>query len=158
CQAIKRRRIRYHSASGGGGPSSREKRHDLLLRLAAGDVDHAGLVHEDVDLAADAELGQVDAGLDRETGARQDAAILVRLQVVHVGAVAVRLLADGVAGAVDEIFPVAGLVDHLAGGLVHLPALQYHAVLKTLADAVDGGVTGRGHDVEDARVLLRDLP
>ena len=34
------------------------------------------------------------------------------------------LLADVVAGAVDEAIAVAGLLDHVAGGVVDLPALQ----------------------------------
>ena len=46
------------------------------------------------------------------------------LEVVHVGAVAVDLLADVVAGAVDEAVAVTGVVDHLAAGGVDLPALE----------------------------------
>src|SRR5262249_49843595 len=88
-------RVRTGRAS--GRPQQRAHR---LPRPAAGDVDSPPAVDEHVDLAADAELGEVDARLDGEAGARQDAALLVGLQVVHVGAVAVDLLADRVPGAV----------------------------------------------------------
>src|SRR5207253_1725953 len=93
-----------------------QQRCNARLRIAAGDVDRPLAVDVDVDLAAHPELRQINARLDRETGARQDAALLARLEVVHVGAVAVRLLSDGVAGAMAEILPVAGLVDNAAGG------------------------------------------
>ena len=42
---------------------SLQQRHDRFLWFAAGDVDLLVFVHEDVHLAAYAELGQVDTGL-----------------------------------------------------------------------------------------------
>src|SRR5262249_51216172 len=105
-------------------PLPLQQRHNLRLRRAARDVHAAILVHEHIHLAAHAELRQVDTRLDGEAGARQDAAIFARLQAVHVGAVAVRLLADRVAGAVAEVLAVAGLLDDVAGSLVHLPSVQ----------------------------------
>ena len=60
-------------------------------------------VDEDVDLAADAELVEVDARLDREAGPAQHQPFFVGLEVVHVGAVAVDFLADVVPDAVDEV-------------------------------------------------------
>src|SRR5919109_1191484 len=74
-----------------------EYRHDLRLY---GLARHLGVALADVDvyLRADAELAfQVDARLDGEAGARDDAARIPGLEVVDVGAVAVPLLADGVA-------------------------------------------------------------
>src|SRR5262245_57848698 len=98
-----------------------QHRYDARLRLRAGDVDAAGGIDEDVDLAAHPEVAlQVDARLDREAGPRQDAPRLVRLQVVHVRAVAVRLLADRVPGAMAEGVPVAGGLDHVARRLIDL--------------------------------------
>ena len=66
-------------------------------------------VDEDVDLASDAELVEVNSGLDREAGPAQDQALVVRFEVVHVGAVAVDFLADVVADAVNELWAVTGL-------------------------------------------------
>src|SRR5260221_10686715 len=73
---------------------------------------------------AHAELRQVNPGFDREAGARQDPALFAGLQSVHVGAVAVRLLADAVAGAVAKRLAIAGGLNDLASGLIDLPALQ----------------------------------
>ena len=87
-------------------------------------MDAAAGVDEDVDLAADAELGQVDARLDGEARPRHHPPVLARFQVVHVGPVAVDFLADVVPGAVDEVLAVAGLLDHRPGRVVHLPAQQ----------------------------------
>ena len=131
----------------------REDRDDLGLE-AAGDVDLAVGVDEDVDLAPDAELGEVDARLDREAGPGQDEPLLVGLEVVHVGAVAVGLLADAVAGAVDERRAVAGLVDHPARGVVDLPAVERAARRRRRrATARDRRVAGAGDDLEDLGIL-----
>src|SRR5262249_35882264 len=91
------------------------------------DVDLAIGRDEHVDLAANAELGQVDAGLDRKARAREDETLLVRLEVVHVGPGAVRFLADAVARPAAERRPVAGLVNDVAGGGVDFPAAQGRA-------------------------------
>ena len=56
---------------------------------------------------------RVDAGFDREPRARDQAALVVRLVVVHVDAVAVHALAEAVAGAVDELRAEAGAFDHV---------------------------------------------
>src|ERR1041384_5342803 len=68
--------------------------HQLLLDLAR--YFRRGFAHQNVNLAAHSELRKVDARLDRETGIRQQFADVVRLQVVHVGAVAVDFGGDGV--------------------------------------------------------------
>src|SRR4051795_13625239 len=48
------------------------------LRLEpTGDVDDPRGVDEDVDLAPDSELGEVDSGLDREAGPGEDQAFVV---------------------------------------------------------------------------------
>ena len=52
------------------------------------------------------------------------APFFVGFQVVHVGPVAVDFLADAVAGAVDEVLAVAGLLDDVAAGVIDLPARQ----------------------------------
>src|SRR5205823_6580782 len=101
-------------------PSSAQDRQHLGLQPAC-DVDRPPAIDEDVDLAPDTELLEIDPRLDREAGAAQDQALLVGLQVVHVGAIAVDFLADIVAGAVDEIAAIAGLVNHAATGGVDLP-------------------------------------
>src|SRR5262245_47817693 len=67
---------------GFGGPSVTpwsirlQHRDHRRLRRAAGDVDAALTIHEDVHLAANAELRQVDPRFDAEARARQDAARL----------------------------------------------------------------------------------
>src|SRR3712207_8175569 len=56
-----------------------------------------------------AERRQIDARFHGEAGVGQDGAHIVRLEVVHVRALTVRLLADVVAGAVDEVLGVPRL-------------------------------------------------
>ena len=116
----------------------------LRLRVAAGDVDLAVPVDVHVHLAPRAELRQVNPRLDREARPRQHAPLLVRLQVVHVGAVAVRLLADGVAGAVTEEFSVARLLDNLPRRLIDLPALKRLTLAKRLLDSFDARIASAG--------------
>src|SRR6185312_8818333 len=67
--------------------------------------------HQHIDLAADAKSVQVHARLDGKATVRQDAALVVNLQVVHVGAVGVHLGAYRVPGTMHKIFSVAGLGD-----------------------------------------------
>src|SRR5262249_23660995 len=125
------------------------------LRIAAGHVDPAVLVDEDVHLTADAEFRQIDSRLDGKAGAGHYATLLVRLEVIHVRAVAARLLADQMARAVDKVIAVAGALDHLAARLIDLPALQFLALRKCVADPLDRGVPRGGYDLEDLRVLFR---
>src|SRR5262245_10523423 len=94
--------------------------HDLGLQLPAGDVDLPVLVDVHIDLATDAEFRQVDARLDGEARSPHDPPVVAGLQAVDVGAVAVHFLADVVPGAVDELVPVPGLVDHGPGSVIDL--------------------------------------
>src|SRR5690348_10197232 len=106
-------------------------------------------INEHVDFAANTELRKVDTRLDREAAARQHLSFFVRLQVVHVGAIAVRLLADGMAGAMTESRTVPGLLDHVARRLVHLPAAQMRTVGKRQAHLVDGRVPCTSDNLEN---------
>ena len=103
----------------------RQDRHDGRLQRAAGDVDLSRSVDVDVDFEADAEFGEVDARLDRKAGAAEDAAGFVRLEIVHVRAVAVHLLPDAVPRAVDESVAVAGRGNHVAGRPVDFPSPEW---------------------------------
>src|SRR5262249_702890 len=63
-------------------------------------------------------------------------------------------LPDGVAGTMDEVLSITGLVDDRARGVIHLPPLEGSLPGKGLFHAVEPRVTRRGHDVEDLRVHL----
>ncbi len=113
--------------------------------------------HKDVHLGPDAEAGQVDAGLDREAGPRDEAPLVVRFEVVHVGAGAVHLGADRVAGAVKEVLAEAPLADRTAGRVVHLEAAQQAAGAYALLDKLHGAVARLGHDLENVGDFRRRL-
>lgn len=123
---------------------------------AAGDVDLAGGVDEDVDLATDAEFGVVDAGFDGEAGVGEDQAFVVGFEVVEVSAIAVDFLADGVSRAVDEGGSVACVFDDVTGRSVEFPALEGAALVVGFSGGGDGGVTGAGDDGEDFLIFFRD--
>src|SRR5205085_3245206 len=101
--------------------------------------------------------GQVYAGLDGETGARDDLARIPRLQVIYVRAVAVYLLADGVARAVREVFAVARALDDPARHVVHLRALYLAPVGDRLAHKLYRRVARVAHDGEYFDVLCARL-
>src|SRR6185369_3333294 len=123
----------------------------LALRLGAGDLG-CRRGESDVDLQAHSEVaGQVDAGLDREAGHRHQAAGVVGLQVVHVGALAVVRGADGVPGAVEEVLAVAGFLDHRARRVVDLEAADRLVRIAALHQ-LPGGVAG-ARDVGEDLVL-----
>src|SRR5438876_5338170 len=98
---------------------SRSRQEQQLPLDVAGDLGRP-LAHVDVDLAPHAELGQVDARLDREADSGDDRPLVAGLEVVDVHPVAVDLVADGVAGPVEEVRAVAALVDVAARDVVHL--------------------------------------
>ena len=52
------------------------------------------------------------------------AAVVVRLVVVHVDAVAVHLVAEAVAGAMDELRAESGALDHVAGRAIDFEAAE----------------------------------
>src|SRR5262249_4224358 len=83
------------------------------------------------------------------------APLLARFEVVHVGAVAVDLLPDRVAGAVAKGRAVARLVDHVSSRVIDLPALYRLALRKRRAHALYGRVAGRRDDAEPGLVLRR---
>ena len=67
----------------------------------------------DINFGADAEFSfQVDTRLNREAGARDDAARVACFQIVYVRAVAVNLFAYGMARAVYELLRVACATNH----------------------------------------------
>ncbi len=118
------------------------------------DMDLSLGIHENIHFAPYAKFGQIDSRFHREASSRHDPAFLVRFQVVHVGAVAVSFLTNGVAQPMNEIVTVSRLVDHIAGGFIHLPTLQNFVVFEGLANPVNGGIAGLGHNAKDLRVFL----
>jgi len=72
------------------------------------------------------------------------------------GAVAVGLLADVVAGPVDEGVAMAGALDHVAARAIDLEAAEGPSGGEGLFDQGDRCVAGLGDDLEDGGVLLGD--
>src|SRR5271165_3022293 len=103
-------------------PSSCEKRQDSRLDRAG----HAGFlfVHIHIHFRAHAKLREVDSGLDGIAGARDQVTLILSFESIHVNAIAVHRGADVVAGAMKEIFSVAGLFHNASRGFIHLPSLQ----------------------------------
>jgi hypothetical protein len=108
-----------------------------------------------VDLAADAEFaGEVDAGFDGEAGVGEEDAGVVGFEVVEVGAGAVDVGADVVAGAVGEPTGVSGVADDGAGGVVGLVAGDGRVSDVGCLDGRDGGVAGAANGGEDGLFAL----
>ena len=134
-------RLKRHFKSGPLDP------HQFPLDFA-GDPGFAG-GGEHVDLAADAELGKVDAGFDGEAGVGQDLALVVGFKVVEMRAGAVDFVGDVVAGAVGEPLGESGGANYVAGGIVGLKAADRLAGCERLLDGADGGIAGIAHGGED---------
>ena len=79
----------------------------------------------------------------------------MRLQVVHVGAIAVCLLVDRVTSAMQIAVAIAGRFDNIAGGAVDFEATQRGAGAESLVAAIESGVTCPPHDVEDLEDFRR---
>src|SRR5437588_1461629 len=149
-QSLLRRAIQLRR----NGESRREqRRHDRLsgtatqLDLSSGQAD--------VDLAADAEASrEVDPRLDRKAGVRQVPPGIAGLEIIVVHAVAVAVVVDAVAGAVQEAFPVAGVRDHIACRGIHLGAAGELAEPGALPQQLHGRVA-RLEDVTGNALDLR---
>src|SRR5262245_24053041 len=123
---------------------------------AAGHMDLVVGVYKHVVLETNAELRQVDSRLDREARALEDATLVVRLQVVHVGAVAVDLFADRMTGAVHELIAVSRFLDDITRGVVDFPTVHCLADREAVAHFVDGRIARCRDDVEYLGVFLRN--
>src|SRR5258708_6805894 len=79
------------------------------------------VAREHIYLAAHAKLRQVNARLNGKAGVGDDFAVVLGFKVIHVGAVAMHVYADGMPRAVRKILRVTCIGDVLARGLVHFP-------------------------------------
>src|SRR5258708_12263652 len=77
------------------------------------------LANEHIDLRADAERRRIHAGLDREAGARNQAPLVVRFEVVHMDAIAVDLGPETVPCAMDELRAEAALLAYRPAAPAH---------------------------------------
>src|SRR5579864_7045476 len=100
------RPARPRSTGPGSGVDHGQAVVDMVERLRTGVVGHDDVLDPGAEAA-----GQVDAGLDREGVAGRDRLAVPADQV----GVLVLLQPDTVAGAVDEVRPVAALLDDAAG-------------------------------------------
>ncbi len=128
-----------------GQRSSAVDQHYLVLDGGAG-VGAVGR-HEYVDLRANAELWQVDAGLDGEADTGDDSAGVVGLEPVQIDRLAVDLKPDTVTQPVGEVLAVAPAVDVLSGYLVGLPAQGRSAMVVGVLQIMERGVSCADDDL-----------
>ena len=73
----------------------------------------------------------------------------MRLQVVHVSARAMHLLADGVAGAMNEVIAEAAILNIGPGGIIDLKTVQDLAASDGALDTLDGAIASVTHYFEN---------
>ena len=129
-----------------GQRSSALDQHYLVLD-GGGGVGAIGR-HEYVDLGADAELGQVDAGLDGEADTGDDSAGVVGLEPVQIDRFAVDLKPDTVTQPVGEVLAIAPVADVLPGYLVGLQAQDRSALVVGVYQIIERGVSCVDDDVK----------
>src|SRR5260370_34758873 len=101
-----------------------------------------------IHLGSDSELRQIDARLNRETRSRNNSALIVRFEIVHIRARAVHFFADGVPSAVDEILAESLFLDMFTGGVINLEALDGFIPADGCGHAFDRAVAGAAHHFE----------
>src|SRR5688572_5753636 len=114
----------------------------------------ARAVDEHVHFAADSKVGKINAWLDRKARARQDAAVVARLEIVDVRAVAVGFLADAMPGAMQEIRAIPSRFNHLPRRVVHLPAAKVFVRANRAFHPIDRGVPGLSDNAEDMPMVI----
>src|SRR5271166_6387220 len=75
--------------------------HDLLLDFTS-DLG-VSRSHQYVHFQSHAELGKIDAGLNRKQGIGQNAPLVVNFQIIHVCAIRMHFSVNRVAGPMDEV-------------------------------------------------------
>src|SRR4051794_24353171 len=90
------------------------------LRLHLAGHDGFACADEHIDLGTDAEIGIVEARLDREQRPGQNAPFVVRFQVVHIGTGPMNLFPDGMPRAMNKVVDLASGSDVSAGRVVNL--------------------------------------
>ena len=90
---------------------------------------------ENVDFGSNAEVFEIDSRLDREERAGQDAALVVRFEIVHIRAGAVNFGSDRVAGAMDKTVAESPVADVISRCIVHFESADVALRLHRLATA-----------------------
>ncbi len=103
----------------------------------------------DVDFAAHAKILEINSGLNGKAGGGNDLPIIAGLKIVHVGAVAVDVLADGMSVAVDEKIAVALALDDVSRRVIHLVAVDDSALAHRPLHETDGRVARLSYHSED---------
>ena len=100
-------------------------------------------IHVSVHLKPHAEFGEIDAGLDREAGPRQDRSGVMGIIIVeiHSGGVELAARADAVAGAMDEMLTEAFLRDAIPRQPIELPTLDALSALPSVREMPNDGIT-----------------
>src|SRR5690349_20916864 len=119
----------------------------LLLNLPG----NPGLARSNIDVyfGSDSKLRQVNARLDGETRSRDNSALIVRLQVVHIRACAMNLFADGVPGAMHKILAESLLLDVASGGVIHIESMDHFVIADSRRHALDSSIASVAHNFED---------
>src|SRR5258708_22175227 len=95
---------------------------DLLLHLAG--HARARFIDEHVHLAANAELRQVNSGLNGKASPGKDCAFVVGFEVVHIRAGAMNILADLMTGAMEKVVGITSVSNMRASRVVDLESQQ----------------------------------
>src|SRR5207248_10319720 len=82
-------------------------------------------------------------------------AFVVDFEVIHVGAVGVNLSADGVSGAMNEVFAKAGVVDEGAHSAINFPSGDGAPGGNSLLHSLHADVASLTHHIEDFPHFVR---
>ena len=83
------------------------------------------------------------------------AAVILRLEIIDVGAVAVNFFVNRVAGTVQEILSVARLGDGLPRFFIDLPAVKNFTGRITFLCRLDRCIASIAHDIENLLMFRR---
>src|SRR5580704_14499151 len=121
-------------------------KNDLLLFLTS--HPSAILVHKHIHFAPHAEFRQINTRLDRKTSPWNHAPLIVRLQVVHIRAGPVNILADRMSQPMEEIIPEPLLANIAARRIVHFKPAQLLFRRHRLFNAPDPTIPSLRHHTE----------
>src|SRR5207244_10109714 len=91
---------------------------------------------------------EVNSRLDRKTNSRNDTPRIARLEIVDVNAIAMRFLADGMTGAMRELFAKTCPCDYATRHVIDFRSANRFTRLNVLTHEINRRIARFAHNVE----------
>src|SRR6185437_6967278 len=111
--------------------------------------------HQHVHFAADPKFRQINPGLNGKAAVRQNPALVVYFEIVHVGAIRVNFGSDRVSRSMNKFFSEPCFGDAFAYRIIHLPSGNLFSGSDGVLHEFSAGIARIANDSENLLNLIR---